>query len=112
MCFHVRHVGCCVVYLYISGKPPDGNREARCETRSVGINSKILGGTWQQEMHSEWKTRSKLSLSLDRGHEGRTRKVPQEDGCSSMYKSLSRVLTCIILCETPDIPCNYLCPGS
>jgi hypothetical protein len=28
-----------------------------------------------------------LSLSLERGHEGRIREVPQEDCCSSMYSN-------------------------
>jgi hypothetical protein len=28
-----------------------------------------------------------LSLSLERGHEGRIREVLQEDGCSSMYSN-------------------------
>jgi hypothetical protein len=65
---------------------PDSNEGVRCETRSVGTNSKILEETWQQEIHSERETRRRLSLSLDRGHEGRIHKVLQEDGCSSMYK--------------------------
>jgi hypothetical protein len=41
----------------------------------------------KQEIHSERETRRRLSLSLDRGHEGRIREVLQEDGRSSMYKS-------------------------
>jgi hypothetical protein len=28
-----------------------------------------------------------LSLSLEQGHEGRIREVPQEDRCSSMYSN-------------------------
>jgi hypothetical protein len=34
-------------------------------------------------------TIGRLSLSLDRGHEGHIREVLQEDGCLSMYKFLT-----------------------
>ncbi len=83
-------VSCSIVVLFtctLVRSRPDSNEGVRCETRSVRINSKILGEKWQQELHSGWKTRRRLSLSLDRGHEGRIHEVLQEDGCSSMYKS-------------------------
>jgi hypothetical protein len=44
-------------------------------------------GHSKQEIHLEREARSRLSLSLERGHEGCIREVHQEDGCSSMYKS-------------------------
>jgi hypothetical protein len=43
-------------------------------------------GQSKQAAHLERETSRKLSQSLDRGHEGRIRKVLQEDGCASMYK--------------------------
>jgi hypothetical protein len=52
-----------------------------------GKNSKIPSEAWQHEMHVEWKARRRLSLSLDRGHEGHIREALQKDGFSSMYKS-------------------------
>ncbi len=62
--------------------------------KGLGVKPDPLGQTaryWmshgKQEIHSERETRRRLSLSLDRGHEGRIREVPQEDGRSSMYKS-------------------------
>jgi hypothetical protein len=60
--------------------------------KGLGVKPDPLGQTaryWMgnQEIHSEGETRRRLSLSLDRGHEGRIREVLQEDGCSSMYKS-------------------------
>ncbi len=62
------------------------NEGVGCETQSVGTNSKILDEPWQTR-NLERETRRRLSLSLDRGHEGRIREVPQEDGCSRMYES-------------------------
>jgi hypothetical protein len=41
-------------------------------------------GQSKQGIHLGRKTNRRLSLSLDRGHEGRIREVLQEDGCSSM----------------------------
>jgi hypothetical protein len=35
----------------------------------------------KQEIHSEREAKRRLSLSLDRGHEGRIHEVLQEDGC-------------------------------
>jgi hypothetical protein len=48
-------------------------------------------GYSKQEIRLEGETRTRLSLSLDRGHEGHIREVIQEDGCSSMYRSQSCV---------------------
>ncbi len=62
--------------------------------KGLGVKPDLLAQTaryWmghsKQEIHSERETRMRLSLSLDRGHEGRIHEVLQEDGCSSMYKS-------------------------
>jgi hypothetical protein len=41
-----------------------------------GTNSKIPSEEWQHEMHVESKARRRLSVSLDRGHEGHIR-----EGC-------------------------------
>jgi hypothetical protein len=38
-----------------------------------------------------------FSLCPERGHEGRIRKVPQEDRCSSMYISYYALLSCIYM---------------
>ncbi len=65
---------------------PDSNEGVKCETRSVGTNSKILGGRDKQGIYLGGRTSKRLSLSLERGHEGRNCEVLQEDGCSSMYK--------------------------
>ncbi len=43
-------------------------------------------GQGKQGMRLKRRANRRLSLSLDRGHEGRIRKVLQEDGCSSMYE--------------------------
>ncbi len=83
-------VSCSVVMLFTCTSVrshPDSKERVRCKIQSVGVNSKRLGDTWQQEIHSERETRRRLSLSLDRGHEGRIREVLQEDDCSSIYKS-------------------------
>jgi hypothetical protein len=80
-------VSCSIVMLFTCTSVrshPDSKEGARCETRSVGINSKILNGVWQQGIHSERETKRRLSLSLDLGHEGCIREVLQEDGCASM----------------------------
>ncbi len=53
----------------------------------LGHTARYWMGHSKQEIHSERETRRRLSLSLDRGHEGRIREVLQEDGCSSMYMS-------------------------
>jgi hypothetical protein len=53
-------------------------------------------GHGKQEAHLERETSRRLSLSLDRGHEGRIREMLQEDGCSSMYKLYSCVLACTV----------------
>ncbi len=42
-------------------------------------------GQGKQEAHLERETSRRLSLSMDRGHEGHIREVLQ-DGCSSMYE--------------------------
>ncbi len=65
---------------------PDSNEGFKCETRSVGTNSKMLGGRDEQGIYLGGRTSRRLSLSLERGHEGRNREVLQEDGSSSMYK--------------------------
>jgi hypothetical protein len=71
-----------------------------------GTNSKIPSEAWQHEMHVKRKARRRLSLSLDRGHEGHICEVLQEDGCSSIYKSLSRVHTHVIPCDSPSVLYN------
>jgi hypothetical protein len=43
-------------------------------------------GQGKQGIHLERETSRRLSLSLDRGHEGRICQVLQGDGCSSMYE--------------------------
>ncbi len=81
-------MSCSVVVLFtctLVRSHPDSDEGVKCETRSIGINSKILNEAWQREIHVEWKARRRLSLSLNVGHEGRIREVLQEDGCSSMY---------------------------
>jgi hypothetical protein len=83
-------VSCSVVMLFtctLVRSHPDSKEGIRCKIRSVEINSKILDWTWQQDACLEREARRRLSLSLERGHEGRICKVLQEDGCSSMYKS-------------------------
>jgi hypothetical protein len=64
----------------------DSNEGVKCETQSAGANSKILGGQDKQGIYLGRRTSKRLNLSLERGHEGRLREVPREDGCSSMYK--------------------------
>jgi hypothetical protein len=94
MCVHVCHVALLPMLFTCTSvrSHPDSKEGVRCEIRSVEINSKIMGEAWQQEIHSDRETRRRLSLSLDRGHEGRIREVLQEDGCSSMHKSRLCVL--------------------
>ncbi len=43
-------------------------------------------GQSKQEIYLGKRTSKRLSLTLDRGHEGRIREVLQEDGRSSMYE--------------------------
>ncbi len=62
----------------------------------LGQTARYWVGHSKQEIRSEGETRTRLSLSLDRGHKGRFHEVLQEDGCSSKYKSQSCVFTCII----------------
>jgi hypothetical protein len=38
-----------------------------------------------------------LSLSLERGYEGRIREVLQEDGCSSMFSNYTVLSSCNII---------------
>ncbi len=71
---------CYVVYLLLRSQP-DSKEGIRCETQPTEINSKILGWTWKQDACLEREARRRLSLRLDRGHEGRIREVLQEDGC-------------------------------
>jgi hypothetical protein len=61
--------------------------------KGLGVKPNPLGRTarywmgWvKQAIHLERETSRRLSLSLDRGHEGHIREVLLEDGCSSMYK--------------------------
>jgi hypothetical protein len=108
-------VSCSIVMLFtctLVRSHPDSKEGVRCETRSIEIISKILDWTWQQDACSEREARRKLSLSLERGHEGRIRKVLQEDGCLSMYKSWLCVLTCIIFESSLSMPYNYQRPGN
>jgi hypothetical protein len=44
---------------------PDSNEGVKCETRSVGTNSKILGGQDKQGMYLRRRTSRRLSLSLE-----------------------------------------------
>jgi hypothetical protein len=83
-------VSCSIVVLFnctLVRSRPDSNEGVGCETQSVETNIKILNGHSKQEIHLERETRRRLSLSLDRGHEGHICEVLQEEGCSSMYKS-------------------------
>ncbi len=87
--------------------------------KGLGEKSDPLGQTaryWRdhskQVLHSEKETRRRRSLSLDRGHEGRIREVLQEDGCSSMYKSQSCILTCTITVCSLNMSCDCLYPGT
>jgi hypothetical protein len=60
-------------------------------------------GQGKQGIHLRRRTNRRLSLSLDRGHEGCIREVLQEDSCSSMYKLQLCVLACMItisFCKT------------
>jgi hypothetical protein len=45
-------------------------------------------GQTKLRMYLEERTNRRLSLSLDRGHEGRSCEVLWEDSCSSMYKDI------------------------
>jgi hypothetical protein len=38
-----------------------------------------------------------LSLSLEQGHEGSIREVPQEDRCSSMYSNYMQLCVVVVL---------------
>jgi hypothetical protein len=38
-----------------------------------------------------------LTLSPERGHEGRIREVPQEDHCSRMYSNHMQLCTVVVL---------------
>jgi hypothetical protein len=113
--FICSRVSCNVVMLFtctLVRSHPDSKEGVRCETRSIEINSKILGWTWQQDACSEREARRRVSLSLEQGHEGGIREVLQEDGCSSMYKSWLCVLTHIISICSLSMPCNYLQLGN
>ncbi len=46
-------------------------------------------GQGKQKIYLGERTNRRLSLSLDRGHEGRIHKVLYENGCSSMYKDIT-----------------------
>jgi hypothetical protein len=49
-------------------------------------------------MHThKGEARIGLSLSPEQGHEGRVRKVPQEDRCSSMYSNYMQLCVVIVL---------------
>jgi hypothetical protein len=51
-----------------------------------------------------------LSLSLERGHEGRIREVLQEDRCSSMYSNDMHLSSCNIVYSC--IMCKFLHLGN
>jgi hypothetical protein len=64
-------VSCSVAVLFtctLGRSCPDSYEGVKCETRSIGTNSKILGGPGQTRNILEKKDQEKLSLSLDRGH--------------------------------------------
>jgi hypothetical protein len=48
--------------------------------------AKYWAGQSKQGIYLGKRTNRRLSLSMDRGHEGRIHEGLQEDGCSSMYK--------------------------
>ncbi len=103
-------VSCNVVMLFtctLVRSRADSKEGVRCETRPSEINSKILGWAWQQDACLERKTRRRLSLSLQQGHEGYIREVLQEDGCSSMYNSWLRIFVRIIPCALLICPVWY-----
>ncbi len=99
MCVHVCDVEllCYIFICTLVRSPSDSNEGVKCEARSVGANSKILGGQDKQGIYSGRRTSRRLSLSLERGHEGCIREVLQEDGCSSMSKLCLCVLATTII---------------
>jgi hypothetical protein len=52
-------------------------KEISVKPNPFGTNNKILSEAWRHGMHVEWKARRRLSLDLDRGHEGCIREVLQ-----------------------------------
>jgi hypothetical protein len=105
-------MSCNVVMMFtctlVRGHPD--SRGARCEAWTVEINSKILGWAWQQDACLEGEVRKGLSLSLERGHEGRSREVLQEDSCSSIYSNYcviySYVISCALVLCLQFLPCR------
>jgi hypothetical protein len=83
----VYRVLCCDVYLYISEKPPRGQKTL-CETWVAVIHDykQHCRGKRGNKMHARQNGGSaEFSIHPEGDHEGRTREVPQEDRCSSMY---------------------------
>ncbi len=107
------HMSCGVIMLFtctLVRSHPDSREGVRCEIQPTEINSKVLGWTWQQDACSEREARKRLSLGLERGHEGRIREVLQEDGCSSMGEISVCSFLCNIVCFH-NMPCKYPCLG-
>ncbi len=77
---------CHVVYLYISVKPPISKEGVELKHESLEQTARYWVGQSKQEIYSGMRTSKRLSLTLDRGHEGRIREVLKEDGRSSMYR--------------------------
>jgi hypothetical protein len=87
---------------------PDSNERVKCETWSVGTNSKIYWvGQGKQGIYLRRRTNRRLSLSLDRGHEGRIREVLQEESCSSIFKLSLCVLAYMITTSSCNMYHNY-----
>jgi hypothetical protein len=65
---------------------PVSKEEVEWEHEPLEQTARYWVGQSKQEIYLGKGTSKKLSLILDRGHEGRIREVLQEDGRSSMYK--------------------------
>jgi hypothetical protein len=69
-------------------------RKGEHEIWVVGVNSKILGGPRQTRRMLTSQSNRSLSSTLDWGHEERICEVLQEDGHSSMYRTMIVYLFC------------------
>jgi hypothetical protein len=78
---------CCDVYLYISEEATQkaGDVRVKLELLSLTAITASPSLAWQQDACLQEGARARFSIHPEQGHEGRTRKVPQEDQCSSMY---------------------------
>ncbi len=77
---------CHVVYLYIRLSRQSARKGLSVKHELLEQTARYWVGQSKQEIYLGKRTSRRLSLTLDRGHEGRISEVPQEDGHSSIYR--------------------------